>query len=150
MAQLWYLKRSFRFIFVHAPSNLDPRTLFPTCAAPAQSPQMALGPSVLSWRFCRPFWTRPFGCFTSPPWKVKPANAVKRCGHHAAKPPHAVFYIITNILNHLHVDTFRWRDVPEVTIIVIISQMRIAEGNLRVFIQTFKGCDDGNFYRPSN
>lgn len=37
---------------------------------------MALGTALLSRRFCRPFWKKPFGCFTSPPWKVKPTNAV--------------------------------------------------------------------------
>lgn len=39
---------------------------------------MALTTSVLSRRFSRPFWNRPFGCLTSPPWKVKQANAFKR------------------------------------------------------------------------
>lgn len=114
---------------------------------------------VHKWRlapvFCHGGFVVPFGLGlldASPlhPGRSNQQMPLKRCGHHAAKPPHAVFYIIPNILNHLHVDTFRWRDVPEVTIIIIISQTRIVAGTLRVFIQTFKGCDDGNFYRPSN
>lgn len=85
---------------------------------------MALGPSVLSWRFCRPFWNRPFGRFTSPPWKVKPANAVKTLRPPCSQTTTRCILYHHNILNHLHVDTFRWRDVPEVTIIIIISQMQ--------------------------
>lgn len=70
---------------------------------------MALGTGVLSRRFYLPFWKRPFGCLTSPPWKVKPTNVVMMqnktawyCnGVNAAKSLHAIHCrsIISNFQN---------------------------------------------------
>lgn len=54
------------------------------------------------------------------PGRSKQQMPLKRSGHHAARPPHAAFYIILNIPNLLHVRVRvkRWRGVPQVAVIV--------------------------------
>lgn len=70
---------------------------------------------VHKWRlapvFCHGGFVVPFGIGlldASPlhPGRSNQQMPLKRCGHHAARPPHTVFYIILNILNLFHVGTF--------------------------------------------
>lgn len=67
-----------------------------------------------------------------------PEGQTSKCRSSAAatmQPNHDTlhFYIILNVLNHLRVGTFRWRDGPEVTTVITISQMRSGAGNLRFY-----------------